>query len=217
MTENYQVQWSKPEDQRSGTDLVVLLHGYGSHEQDLMGLVPSLPQNVTYASLRAPVELAPGAYTWFPLDVERMAYSTTAARDAVEGVWAWIAGVKDQFRSVSILGFSMGMFMATSLIRSRPQEFACAVGLSGFAVDAEQGEGFEGYFHDDELAAAKFPFFWGRDQEDPVIPAEHVEYTHQWATQTVKLTKVLYSGVGHGVAPQEVKHVGEFLQMMLTR
>jgi phospholipase/carboxylesterase len=55
--------------------------------------------------------------------------------------------------SVSLLGFSMGMGVATSLLRHRPEEFAAVVGLSGFAV---QPEGHP-FFRDGELAALKLP------------------------------------------------------------
>ncbi|GAA4842225.1 alpha/beta hydrolase [Garicola koreensis] len=211
MATDYEVIWTREEDERAGTPLVVLLHGYGSHERDLLGLVPGLPQEFTYASLRAPVEMGPGAYTWFDLDVERMAYSSSAAHDAVEDLWSWIASVKDQHSSVTLLGFSMGMAMATSLLRTRPDAFAAVVGLSGFAVDSSTGGELQGYFDDQGLAARRVPFFWGRDQEDPIITSDRTEYTHQWANQTVKLTKVLYPGAGHGVVPQEIGHVNEFL------
>ncbi|GAA1801513.1 alpha/beta hydrolase [Nesterenkonia flava] len=217
MAREYEVVWTRSEAERAGTPLVVLLHGYGANERDLLGLVPGLPEEFTYAAVRAPVSMGYGAYTWFELDVQRLAYSSQAARDAVEDLWEWIASVKDQHSSITLLGFSMGMAMATSLLRTRPQEFAAVVGLSGFAVDPDRGEGLAGYFDDDALAAAQVPFFWGRDQEDPIIPADHIDYTHRWATSTVKLTKVLYAGAGHGVVPQEISHVNEFLTMTVLR
>lgn len=205
------VAWNRDEQDREGTPLAVLLHGYGSNERDLLGLVPGLPEEFTYASLRAPVSMGFGAYTWFELDVERMAYSSSAARDAVEDLWGWIDSVRGRHSSVTLIGFSMGMAMATSLLRTRPEAFAAVVGLSGFAVDPERGEGLNGYFDDEALAAAKVPFFWGRDQTDPIIAQQMVDYTHQWANSTVELTKVLYAGAGHGVVPQEIAHVNEFL------
>lgn len=208
------VIWSREPEQRKGTPLVVLLHGYGSNEQDLMGLVPGLPEEFTYASVRAPLAMegfGGSAFTWFELDVERLAYSSEAAKEAVESLWRWIDSVKGDHSSVTLLGFSMGMAMATSLLRTRPEEFIAAVGLSGFAVDPDRGETLQGYFDDDALAAQKIPFFWGRDQEDPIIPQENVDYTHRWANSTVKLTKVLYAGAGHGVVPQEIGHINEFL------
>ena len=211
MATDYEVIWTREEDERAGTPLVVLLHGYGSNERDLLGLVPELPQEFTYASVRAPVAMGFGGYTWFDLDVERLAYSSAAAHDAVEDLWSWITSIKDQHSSVTLLGFSMGMAMATSLLRTRPDQFAAVVGLSGFAVDPSAGEELEGYFDDEGLAARQVPFFWGRDQEDPIITSDRTEYTHTWAHQTVKLTKVLYPGAGHGVVPQEISHVNEFL------
>lgn len=211
MTSEYTVEWTKDEQAREGTPLAVLLHGYGANERDLLGLVPGLPEEFTYASVRAPVSMGFGAYTWFDLDVERLAYSSAAAKNAVEELWEWIDSVRGKHSSVTLIGFSMGMAMATSLLRTRPEAFATVVGLSGFAVDPDRGEGLPGYFDDAALAAAQVPFFWGRDQADPVISEEMVDYTHQWANQTVKLTKVLYAGAGHGVVPQEVAHVNEFL------
>lgn len=211
MTENYEVVWTRDESQREGTPLAVLLHGYGANERDLLGLVPGLPTEFTYASVRAPVSMGYGAYTWFDLDVERLAYSSSAARDAVEDLREWIDSVRAQHTSVTLIGFSMGMAMATSLLRTMPEAYKAVVGLSGFAVDPDRGEGLPEYFDDEALAAAQVPFFWGRDQADPIIPAEHIDYTHRWATSTVKLTKVLYAGAGHGIVPQEVAHINEFL------
>jgi phospholipase/carboxylesterase len=37
------VLWSAPERERAGRPLLVLLHGYGSHEGDLFGMAPGLP------------------------------------------------------------------------------------------------------------------------------------------------------------------------------
>lgn len=213
MSNSYKVIWTREEAEREGTPLVVKLHGYGANAQDLMGMAPALPKEFTYASVQAPVSMGYGAYTWFDLDVQRLAYSSSAARDAAENLWGWIDSVKGQHSSVSLLGFSMGMAMATSLLRARPEQFAAVVGLSGFAVNPDSGEGLPGYFDDEALAVQKVPFFWGRDQEDPIIPGAHIDYTHEWANSTVEMTKVLYPGAGHGIVPQEVKHIGEFLTM----
>lgn len=203
------VLWSRPEDERDGTPLLVLLHGHMANEQDLMGILDFLPGEFTVASLRAPVAMGPG-FTWFPL-LQDADYSVEKATAAVRDVIAWVDSVKGPHSSVSLLGFSMGMAVASTMLRARPGDYAAVVGLSGFAVPAEGSD----FFRDDELAANPVPFFWGRDQEDPVIPADRIEFTHGWLNRHTKLTKVLYAGMYHSINAQELGHVREFLQMVV--
>jgi phospholipase/carboxylesterase len=44
--------------------LVVLLHGRGSNEQEILSLAPHLPSGVEYAAVRAPIAEG-GGYAWF--------------------------------------------------------------------------------------------------------------------------------------------------------
>lgn len=198
------VQWSHPEDQRAGKPLLVLLHGYGANEQDLMGLADMLPAGFAIASVRAPLAMGQG-YTWFPLTAS-IEYTLERVTEASAYVQEWIDGIRPHHPSVTLLGFSMGMAMATTLLRQRPQDYAAVVGLSGFAVDA----GADPSFHDADLQGT-VPFFWGRDQQDPVITADKIDFTMGWVRKHVKLTKVLYTGMWHGINQQEIGHVGEFL------
>ena len=58
------ILWSAPERERAGRPLLVLLHGYGSHEGDLFGMSPGLPLGPVIASLRAPVA-ENGGWAWW--------------------------------------------------------------------------------------------------------------------------------------------------------
>jgi phospholipase/carboxylesterase len=203
------VVWSKPEEERPGTPLLVLLHGHMANEEDLMGILDFLPGEFSVASVRAPVAQGPG-FTWFPL-MQDVAYSVDKVTAAVQDVIDWVDSVKEQHSSVTLLGFSMGMAVASSMLRARPTDYSAVVGLSGFVVPPE-GSGF---FQDDALQASPVPFFWGRDQEDPVIPSDRIEFTHAWLNRHTKLTKVLYAGMYHSINAQELGHVREFLQMVV--
>ena len=44
--------------------LVVLLHGRGSNEEEILSLAPQLPDGATYAAVRAPISEG-GGYAWF--------------------------------------------------------------------------------------------------------------------------------------------------------
>lgn len=206
MSENPTVLWSRPENERPGTPLLVILHGYGADEADLFSLAGQLPPEFTVASVRAPLQAGPG-FAWFPLRND-LGYSVAAVTVAADAVERWLETIREGHSSVSLLGFSQGMCMATTLLRHRPDAYAAVVGLSGFVVDAEGNP----YFDDAAVAAAKPEIFWGRDQADPVIPQAAIEATNTWMHGHAKLTKVLYSGIMHGINAQEIAHVGEFLQ-----
>ncbi|WP_269938738.1 alpha/beta hydrolase [Arthrobacter sp. HY1533] len=206
MSETPTVLWSRPENERPGTPLLVILHGYGADEEDLFSLASQLPAEFTVASVRAPMQAGPG-YSWFPLASD-LSYSAEVVAESAAALETWIDSVRGAHTSVVLLGFSQGMCMATSLLRHRPSDYAAVVGLSGFVVDAQDHP----YFDDAAVAAAKPEVFWGRDQADPVVPQFAVEATNAWMHGHVKLTKVLYAGILHGINAQEIAHVGEFLQ-----
>lgn len=202
--------WSNDADARPGTPLLVLLHGYGSHERDLMGLVPALPAEFSVASLRAPQPIEYG-YQWFPLAGD-LSYSLEKVVEAVGPVAAWLRERAAEHSSVTLLGFSQGMAMATSLARHMPGEIAAVVGLSGFVVPAEHP-----LFDDERLREQPLPMFWGRDPQDPVIPQALVDSTAEWTLEHAEVMKVQYTGVGHGISPQELGHVGEYLSQVVLR
>ena len=80
------VLWSAPERERAGRPLLVLLHGYGSHEGDLFALAPRLPLAPVIASLRAPIRESAG-YAWFTMTLQliRHAPDRFAATVALSG------------------------------------------------------------------------------------------------------------------------------------
>lgn len=218
------VRWSRGEDERAGTDLIVFLHGYGANEHDLFPLAQYLPPRYTVASVRAPMAMELGGvvqgYTWFPL-AQDMGADAELVRRATVDLQSWVAAQRSQFRSTTLLGFSMGMVMATSLLRMEPTAYDRIVGLSGFVINTDPDspairypvdDALRSLFHDDDVAAARPAVFWGRDPQDPIIPAEQVGYAGEWLGTHVDLTAALYSGVGHGIHPNEVQDVVRFLE-----
>jgi len=198
------------EPARQETDqapLLVLLHGFGADERDLLPVATHLPPQFQVASIRAPFPQGPG-YAWFPM-LGDPAFDFATVEGVVDRLAEWLEDRRGHHDKIVLLGFSMGMAVATSLLRRRPELVDAIVGCSGFALDAALDT--NRFFDDEGAEARRIPMFWGRDPQDPVITEDKVEYTNAWARANTKLTKVNYAGIGHGIGAQEISHIGEFL------
>ncbi|MGO2660189.1 alpha/beta hydrolase [Mycetocola reblochoni] len=203
--------WSAAPSDRAGADLLVLLHGYGSNEGDLIGLAPSLPAGLVLASLRAPVtaQWPVDGHAWFPLD-DPGSPRADAVDDAARAVLAWLDAVEAEgrFRSVGLLGFSQGGATALQLLRHAPSRFRYAVNLAGFvAQGAHDG--------DDELAELRPAVFWGRGSADEVISPAAILRTTDWLPGHSTLSGRIYEGLAHAVSAQELADVSAFVDKQL--
>ena len=198
------VLWSAPERERAGRPLLVLLHGFGSHEGDLFGLSPQLPLGPVIASVRAPLTLQQGSYSWAPLasQVDPVDVAS-AANDAARAILDWLDTTEST--SVGLLGFSQGGAMALQLLRNAPDRFAFAVNLSGFAVLDEHAG-------DAALAERKPPVFWGRGTLDQVITPDKIAYTEEWLPEHSTLTARIYEELPHSIARPELDDVNAFIR-----
>ncbi|MGO4121155.1 alpha/beta hydrolase [Arthrobacter sp. YAF16] len=202
------VVWSRPEPERAGTPLLVMLHGYGTDETRMADLFASLPPDFTCAALRGPKVIGDD-YGWFLLDYF-LTHDFADVISATNSVFSWIDAVKGRHSSVSLLGFSQGMAMASTLLRLRPEGFRAVVGLSGFVLDNEllaMSESFD----------ARPPFFWGRDKADPVINDAATAHTEEWLHRNTQLTARSYPGMGHAISRAELVDVGAFLRHYVLR
>ncbi|QLD12154.1 alpha/beta hydrolase [Microbacterium oleivorans] len=203
------VRWSAPESERAGRPLLVMMHGYGSDENDLFTLAPHLPREYVLAAVRAP--LAPPfptpGWSWYPiegLDGRTPEQVTAGARTLLD----WIRGARSDAASVGLLGFSQGGVMALEALRLEPASFSFAVSLAGYA----NPHPLPG---DAALAERRPPVFWGRGARDEVIPAPLVAHTVQWLPAHVELSGRVYPDLGHAVSAQELSDVATFLHKQL--
>ncbi|NRD09515.1 alpha/beta hydrolase-fold protein [Rathayibacter agropyri] len=205
------VLWSSSERDRGGRPLLVLLHGYGSHEGDLFSLGAYLPLEPVLASLRAPLPLGGGANAWWPLrvplDPDEPRADPTGVEEAVSGVLDWLDSL-GHAGPVGLLGFSQGAALAVQLLRRASDRFAFAVALSGFVVPLAEGDDA-----DERLARDRPPVFWGRGTLDSVIPEELVREAGAWFLGHTALDARVYEGVAHGVSQAELADIGTFVRL----
>jgi phospholipase/carboxylesterase len=138
--------------------LLVMMHGYGTDESRMVRLFEYLPQEFTFAALRAPMPIG-DHWGWFLLDYF-LANDFADVISAATSVRAWISSVRDQHSSVTLMGYSQGMAMATTLLRLHPDDYKAVVGLSGFVLNNELLSTMDSF-------ETKKPFFWGAGQGGP--------------------------------------------------
>ncbi|MHB1288762.1 alpha/beta hydrolase [Georgenia sp.] len=213
------VLWSAAPAERAGRPLLVLLHGYGSNERDLFGLVPHLPERLVVASLRAIGANAAG-YEWFPLGPELAGPAghvpsehadrlrADGTNQAAQAVRAWLDAVAGPFSAVALAGFSQGGAVAAQVLRQEPGRADAVAILSGFvAPGAADG--------DVDLAARRPPVLWACGDADPVIAPYLLERTAAWLPAHTTLTARSYPGLGHAISADTLADLGAFLEKHL--
>ena len=201
------VLWSVPREQREGRPVLVMMHGYGSNEADLFGLVPNLPEELAIAAIRAPLRQGRG-FAWFPLNVNEPGTPAEEEVDlAARAVFDWLDSLSPT-PSLGLLGFSQGGAMALQLMRYEPRRFSYAVQLSGFFIGGLKPG-------DAELSIVRPPVFWGRGAQDPVIAPTLIARTQAWLPTHSSLDASVYEDLGHSISQRELSEVSAFISTRL--
>lgn len=187
--------------------VLLLLHGWGSDERDLPGLLEYCAPEADYASLRAPISYGMG-YTWFGTwdheGVPTGASLDRQAREAGEAIDAWVKNNIADNRAVVPMGFSQGGLLAGEMLRINPKRYAAAVSFSGFLAHGELPG-------DSELAGLKPPMFYGRGSIDDIFPADEISAMNDFYTAHTTLTAKVYPGMSHSICMPELRDVAAFL------
>jgi phospholipase/carboxylesterase len=123
-----------PSQQGEKSPLLILLHGLGSDEEDLIGLAPNLPPQYAIVSVRAPLAFPYGGNAWFPLDRDeagQIQLDETVAAESLEKLVTTIDTLAAQHPVIYLLGFSQGAIMSLYCTLKYPQKVAGAVLMSG--------------------------------------------------------------------------------------
>jgi phospholipase/carboxylesterase len=203
-------RWSVPELATTGTDLLVLLHGYGANERYLLEQVTPVVGPVAVASLRGPIAEGSG-FAWVSLETSLATLTPEAiaavARQRAEPVLDWLNGLPP-YRSVGLLGVSQGAVLALHLLRMAPDRFSYVVNLSGYVLPGPENG-------DAGLRQRRPPAFWGCGRHDSVIPRSYVERTAQWLPRHTTMTARSYP-IGHQESPAELADVGAFVRSQVA-
>jgi phospholipase/carboxylesterase len=188
------VLWRGSDD--PAAPLVVLLHGRGSDERDIIALADLLPDGPAYAAVRAPIAEG-GGYAWFA----NRGIGRPVAESLADGVsWfsAWLATVAPAGRPVVLVGFSGGATFAGGAALADPARCAGLATLYATLPFDAGGPGTAGRL-------SGVPVLVVQGDADTVIPAELQARTWQYlhAESGAELTARRSPG-GHGLTPEDV-------------
>lgn len=199
MSESLYYIQREPKLAAENAPLLILLHGYGSHEQDLFSFSEELPDEMRIISVRAPHSMGFGGYAWYAInfDADENKFSDLdQARESLVKIKDLITDLKQQYNpsKVFLLGFSQGAILSYAFSFKYSNEVNHVVALSGYLIDdlipAEMNSQIEtDYYSSHGVVDQVIPVQWAR--KAPVylksqgLQCDYSEYP-----------------VGHGVAPQ---------------
>ena len=191
---------------------VVVLHGRGADERDLLPVADHLPDALATVSLRAPEPLM-GGYTWYGIDMpdgdlHRSQPEAEGFRRSLDAVSECLDAAIDGYGldpdRIGLLGFSQGAIMTFSLLLEGPDRFRWASGHHGYLAAVHEDLAPDGL--------AGKPVFVGAGTADQMIPASRGEDA---AARLRELgCDVTYESypVGHGIGQDELHDLVAFVE-----
>ena len=95
---NYLVRIPKKEVENP--PLLILLHGYGSNEQDLFSFSEELPDEFLIISAQAPINMQPGSYAWYDINFDRINGKFSdlkQAKESIDKIAVFIDLIKEKY------------------------------------------------------------------------------------------------------------------------
>lgn len=192
----------QPKTAHENPPLLILLHGYGSNEEDLFSFASELPDELLIVSARAPFDMNFGGYAWYAItlgandekfsDLDEARKSLTKIADFIEYLKATY---KTDSKNTFLLGFSQGAILSYALSLNYPNKVNHVLALSG-------------YLNEDLVPNSvidlniETDYYISHGTVDQVLPVDWARKAPAYLNDNN--LKNVYSEypVGHGVAPQ---------------
>ena len=154
---------------------LILLHGRGTDENDLLDLTSSFDPRLLIVSVRAPYRFPSGGYTWFDLD-EQNGINKIQLTKGCDALIQCLNEVQQRYpvdsNRIFLFGFSMGAMMSLTVSLAYPQRFKGVIAHSGMLPKEERLQ-----YHWDDLHGISF--FIAHGTNDPIVPVELGRQAHQ--------------------------------------
>ncbi len=206
----------KPITESKNPPLLVLLHGYGSNEQDLFSFASELPDELLIVAARAPLTLGFGSYAWYSINFEMdfddkndKRGDTNQAKESILKIEYFIDEIIEKHQvnkqKVFLLGFSQGCILSYAVGLRNPNKIQHVLALSGYInpalipqnLNREQVENIN-FFISHGTVDQVLPVDWAR-KSLPILDTLNIEYNYNEYP------------VGHGINPQNFKDLKNWI------
>ncbi len=203
----------EPKIKLDKNSLLLLLHGYGSNEEDLFSFASELPEEYYVISVRAPYELGYGSYAWYAInfDADENKFSdipqAQESRDLIANfIDELVANYPIDATKVTLIGFSQGTILSYAIALSYPEKIQRVVAMSGYLNTEMATPNFE------KNDFSHLKIFASHGTVDQVVPVDWARKAAPALTQLgIEVVYKEYS-IGHGVAPQNFYDFKNWLQ-----
>ena len=193
----------EPKNKQEKNPLLLLLHGYGSNEEDLFSFAAQLPEEYYIISARAPFPLPPYGNAWYAINFDSGMNKFNDEVQAVESrdlIAKFIDELIEEYPidkdKVTLIGFSQGSILSYAVALTYPEKIQRVAALSGYL----NMEIVEKDFNKKDIS--KLTFFISHGVVDQVIPVDWARKAPEFLKTLGLETEYHEYPVGHGVAPQ---------------
>jgi phospholipase/carboxylesterase len=207
-----------PKSSSSGpAPAIVLLHGRGADERDLLPITEALPESLHIFSVRAPEQLEDG-YRWYEMDLDGGdIHSSQPDRESFDASLAKLvsflkyaaARYETDPKRTGLLGFSQGGALALAATVRTPQRVDWTVVLNGYLPKQYANAG--------KLAAIDAtPIFLAAGRMDLVIPKKRVKRAAVRLKDAGLDVSFDTYPTGHSATDPQIADVGDWVQKQVA-
>ncbi len=186
---------------------IILLHGRGADEEDLMGVVPHFDPNSICIAPRAPFPFSYGGYVWYDIqDIARP--NEEEFSESCDLLVRFINEMQAELpldpQRIFLFGFSMGAVMAYALSLKLPEKFRGVVAHSGYWP-----EHMTENLRPEKLSHPMF--FVAHGIHDPVIPIDYARRAKELLTKHGARFGYREYPIQHQISEESLNDISQWL------
>ncbi|MEI8137002.1 MAG: hypothetical protein WCH21_06745 [Bacteroidota bacterium] len=193
--------------------LLIMLHGYGSNEEDLFDVAKVLDPRFMIISIRGPRVVKDGGFCYYDLEFlpeQKFKYDYNQAKESRLKILSFISNACKTYKldsnNVFIMGFSQGAIMGYDLALAAPKKIKGVLALSGRMMEESKN------LKTDWNKAAKTKYFIAHGNSDNVIKIAEADSVVKYF-KLKKVTEVTFKNyeMPHSICGTELNDIKKCL------